>query len=240
MDKFSVNFGALEEHLRPKAPVYKYEDVKHRLRKVAFDIVRFVDADNIDGLWQIQNTDDGEVIVAMYSEEAPAEKTASASAWRAIADRSGNVNLFYKNDPVTKVSLAKLGMADADPDAVCVTLAENLQSNSKLLDGLLASLSSEERKDLLGSHPELVSCAESKPMFEVLDNKDNQMIGTYCEEWLPNRRFHANPEGESRGYKHGPNIPKGTRLGKELEKAKKDMLEPEPWESEPWESPFKY
>jgi len=184
MDKFSVNFGALEEHLRPKAPVYKYEDVKHRLRKVAFDIVRFVDTDNIDGLWQIQNTDDGEVIVAMYSEESStAEKT--ASAWRAIADKSGNINLFYKNDPVTKVSLAKLGMADADPNAVCITLAENLSTNSKLLDGLLASLSSEERGELLKSHPELVRGGQWPGQPQEKEEKIYIIVNSFGERVWP-------------------------------------------------------
>jgi hypothetical protein len=158
MDKFSVNFSALDAHLRPQAPTYRYADVKHRLRKVAFDIVRFVDTDNIDGLWQIQNTDDGEVIVAMYSDKAP-EVEKIASAWGAYPDHSGDVNLFYKNNPVTKISLAKLGMADAAPDTVCTVLSEKLSSNTKLLSGLLASLSSEERKDLLDAHPELAETA---------------------------------------------------------------------------------
>lgn len=153
MDKFSVNFGALQEHLKPKAQVFRYEDVKHRLRKVAFDIVRFIDTDDIDGLWQIQKTEEGEVIVAMYSDGPPDDKT--ASNWGAFPDRGGDINLFYKNDPVTKISLAKLGMADSPPDTVCAVLAEKLSSNTKLLGGLLGSLSSEERKDLLDNHPEL-------------------------------------------------------------------------------------
>lgn len=158
MDKFSVNFGGLGDSLKPQTPVFKYEDVKHRLQKVAFDIVRFIDSDNIDGLWRIQNTDDGEVIIAMYSEERPrVEKTASASAspWEAMADQSGCISLFYNREPVKKISLAKLGMGDANPQTVCSVLSEKLSSNSKLLGGLLASLSSEERKDLLAKHPEI-------------------------------------------------------------------------------------
>mgnify|MGYP001589289631 CR=1 FL=1 len=157
MNKFAVNFGALEEGLKPQAQIFRYEDVKHRLRKVAFDIVRFVDTDNIDGLWQIKNTDNGEVIVAMYSENAAAEyaKTKNASDWSAIADKTGGVNLFYKTNPVTKISLAKLGMAEMEPDTVCSVLEEKLASNKKLLRGLFASLSSEERKDLFDTNPEL-------------------------------------------------------------------------------------
>lgn len=154
MDKFSVNFGTLQESLRPQEPMFRYEDVKHRLRKVAFDVVRFVDTDDIDGLWQIQKTEEGEVIVAMYSEDSYPEKNASVN-WKALPDSGGNINLFYKNDPVTKISLAKLGMADSSTETVCTVLNEKLVSNTKLLSGLLASLSSEERKELLDGHPEL-------------------------------------------------------------------------------------
>lgn len=155
MDKFSVNFGALQESLRPQVPMFRYADVKHRLKKVAFDIVRFIDTDNIDGLWQIQKTEEGDVIVAMYSEDTAPEKVASASDWKAFPDSRGDINLFYKNNPVTKISLAKLGMADSEPETVCAVLSEKLASNTKLLSGLLVSLSSEERKELLDAHPEL-------------------------------------------------------------------------------------
>ena len=157
MSKFSVNFEALDEKLKTKHPVYRYADVKHRLRKVAFDIVRFVETDNIDGLWQIQKSDDGEVIVAMYSDDPNmlTEKTASSSNWGAVADSYGNINLFYKNRPVTKMSLAKLGLSNEAPEDVCRVLQEKLATNIKLLNGLLASLSSEERNDLLSAHPEL-------------------------------------------------------------------------------------
>jgi len=160
MDKFSVNFDALEEFLKPKTPVYRYDDVKHRLKKVAFDIVRFVDADNIDGLWQIQKTDDGDVIVAMYSNDKLEDKV--SSNWEVMADKVGNINIFYKNTPVTKVSMAKLGISDAEPHTICSTLVDKLSSNSQLLDGLLASLSYEERSELFINHPELVGNSKTE------------------------------------------------------------------------------
>jgi len=153
MEKFSVNYGTLETELRPKTPVFKYEDVKHRLRKVSFDVVRFVDTDNIDGLWQIQQTDDGEVIVAMYDESSLAEK--SSTDWNAIADKLGNINIFYKNSPVTKISLASAGMADEDADHICEVLSDKLGSNKALLNGLLAKMTTAERDEVLKAHPEL-------------------------------------------------------------------------------------
>jgi hypothetical protein len=154
VNKYSVDFGVLEQRLEPQKPVYKYADVKHRLVKVAFDVVRFMDTDNIDGLWQIKNTEDGDVIVAMY-DDATSDQEKMASNWSALPDMAGDINLFYKNDPVTKVSLAKIAMTGEDPDSVCSTLASKLSTNQKLLASLLSGLTTHEREELLTAHPEL-------------------------------------------------------------------------------------
>jgi hypothetical protein len=156
MEKFAVNYNNLEQDLEPKAQVYRYEDVKHRIKKVAFDVVRFTDGDDISGLWQVQQTDDGDVIVAKYDDSYMEATKEASSDWQALADRSGeNVNIFYKNSPVTKVSLASVGIPNIDADIVCRRLPECLTSNKTLVSGLLAELSSSDRKELLNAHPEL-------------------------------------------------------------------------------------
>ena len=63
MNKFAVDYNSLESELTPRPQYFRYDDVKDRLRKVAFDVVRFKDGDDISGLWQIQQTDEGEVIL---------------------------------------------------------------------------------------------------------------------------------------------------------------------------------
>ena len=55
MKKFAVGYASLQSSLE-KPKVYKLEDVKDKIKKVVFDVVRFLDSDNIDGLWQIQHT----------------------------------------------------------------------------------------------------------------------------------------------------------------------------------------
>ena len=162
MGDFSVDYDMLEQSFVKQAqtPTFKYEDVKHRLKKVAFDIVRFVDADNIDGLWQIQQTSDGDVIVAMYeSDELVSESSEdvekTASGWSALPGKYSDITLFYKDQPVTKISLAKLGMAKESTESVCSVLSEKLAKNEKLLGGLLSTMSSAERKNLLDTFPEL-------------------------------------------------------------------------------------
>jgi hypothetical protein len=153
MDKFSVDYGTLGEQMTQRK-AYRFKDVKDRLVKVAFDIVRFRDTDNIDGLWQIQATDDGEVIVAMY-EQAPEKLEAKASNWAAVADKTGSVNVFYKDEPIMRFASAKIGIpADGIPLLV-ESLPEKLEKNASLRKAMLNEISPEERKDILAKYPEL-------------------------------------------------------------------------------------
>jgi len=165
MEKFAVNYNDLQGDLAPRPQAFRYADVKHRLKKVAYDIVRFTDGDDISGLWQIQQTDDGDVIVAKYDDTSnftEVEKTASVETnWRALADRSGeHINIFYKDSPVTKVSLTKIGIPTEDADIVCRYLPEKLATNEALTSNLLAEMSSGDLKELVKAHPELASMAK--------------------------------------------------------------------------------
>ena len=154
--KFDVDYEKLETSIASD-PVYKYADVRHRLVSLGFGIVRFMDSENIDGLWQIQETDDGEVIIATYDDSGllSVEKTASASNWLAEPNNNDEISLFYRNNPVTKISLAKLGIKEP-ANEVCNTLTSSLDNNPKLLKGLLACMSNEERSELFSLAPELV------------------------------------------------------------------------------------
>ena len=107
MNKYSVDYSDLDQELSVDK-FYHYAEVKNSLVKVAFDIVKFKDSEGIDGLWQIKATDDGEVIVAMYSDDdikiassASTFKTASLkSPWSVLPDhRNSTVHLFYKDEP---------------------------------------------------------------------------------------------------------------------------------------------
>lgn len=157
-NKYSVDYSALNEKFTEK-PTFKYADVADRLVKVAFDIVKFKDSDNIDGLWKIQATDDGEVIVAMYDSDAvDTVKTASARSeeWAAIADSSRKyVNIFYKNDPVSQVKLASFGFEPNDADMLCEILPAKLSQSKSFRDDLLNSLSTNDREELFSKYAEL-------------------------------------------------------------------------------------
>ena len=86
MSKYSIDYSGLAK-LTKKA--YRLSDVKDQLETIAFDVVRFKDGDHGAELWQVQSSDDGDYIVALYDEEeaAPVEKTASKappSAWSVL------------------------------------------------------------------------------------------------------------------------------------------------------------
>jgi hypothetical protein len=160
MEKFAVNYNHLQSDLAERPKFYRLADVEHRLTKVAYDIVRFTDGDDISSLWQVQETQDGEVIIAQYDDTinfSPVSKTASASTdWKVLSDNSNeHINIFYKSSPVTKLSLASLGIPSAEADVVCRYLPEKLASNKVLASKLLLEISPESRKELLTKHPEL-------------------------------------------------------------------------------------
>lgn len=154
MDKYSVDYSRLQINLE-KPKVFRYEDVKHRLEKVAFGTVRFMDVnDDIDGLWEIQNTDDGDVIVAKYDYEDSQNMTATSS-WDVVPNRRGDtINIFYKGDPITAIASDKFG-TDADLSAICKQASVKLASDSNFKDMLLEELSESEKARILRKYPEL-------------------------------------------------------------------------------------
>lgn len=155
MEKFSVNYEQLHDTLTSKKR-YRLEDVKDKITKVAFDVVKFSDGDNvIDGLWEIKSCDDGEYIVALYDNDDKKVSTASVP-WSVIADSSGtNINIFYKEKAIKKVSLASLGIPKEDHQLVCKSLPSKLASNKSLANSLLNDLPELDRNELFQKYPEL-------------------------------------------------------------------------------------
>lgn len=157
MDKFAVNYNNLEGDLEVKPTVYKLSDVQHRLTKVAFGVVKFNDEDDdISGLWEVQQADDGEYIVAMYDKESVTDTVQEkTSSWKALVSSDSDIHLFYKKTPVTKIAIASMGLKPEDASSVAKHLPNDLEGNKKLVASMLSSLTKESRKELLANHPEL-------------------------------------------------------------------------------------
>lgn len=161
MNKFSIDYSQLTNELATKK-VIKLSDVKDRVEKVAWDVVRFVDSDNIDNLWKIERQGEDEVIVSMYtSDDKELEAKASVvesknNLWAATLDKTGSyVNVFYKEEPIKKIAISSLGVAAEDGKMLARNLPKMLSSNNTLVKKMLNDSSSDECALLFSKYPEL-------------------------------------------------------------------------------------
>ena len=151
MSKFEINYSGLENTIIKKA--YRLEDVKDRIERVAFDIVKFKDDDEGANLWKIQSADDGEYIVAVYNREE--EKI--ANDWSVKLSKIANtLQISYKGDPIVRIASSKLGIPPSELSRVEKYLPEKLAENKKLVRALLNELDKPAKNEVLNRYPELV------------------------------------------------------------------------------------
>jgi hypothetical protein len=162
MDKFAFDYSTLEKDLeKPKS--YRYEDVKDKIVRIAYDIVRFQGPDeDIDSLWKIQTTDDGDVIVAMYEEGEGkiAEASVKSSAWNVVTDSKQNFHIFYKDSPIkiiacSEVGISFVGISSNDIQMFCQDVGQKLNDDQDLRQTLMAELPATQRTELFRQYPEL-------------------------------------------------------------------------------------
>ena len=151
MPKFELDYKNLSNTVEKKT--YKLADVKHRLVKVAFDVFRMKDG-NVDELWQIQNSDDGDYIVAKYENEEVKEKT--ASKWEVlVSEASGNIDVFYKGHPITKFAAKKIGVSVEEFSTIKDVMPNKLASDKGFLKAFLNTLDKETKEQVNKLYPEL-------------------------------------------------------------------------------------
>jgi hypothetical protein len=150
MPKFSVDLDNVKSVVSKRS--YKLSDVQDKIVKIAFDVVRFQDAP-ADELWQIQNADDGDYIIALYDEE---EKVATASLqpWSVVIKNS-DLHVFYKEEHLCKVASTQLGFKESDLSLAKQYLPRKLASNKNLVKALLNSVDHDTQKSILSKYPEL-------------------------------------------------------------------------------------
>lgn len=152
MPNFSINYSNLDNALNKKT--YKLSDVKDRLEKVAFDVVRFKDADKGAELWQIQSSDDGDYIVSLYSEEDTVKTAGVKSNWEVVPSK-GSLFFFYKGEPITKIASASLGLSEEDTKLIKNHLPQKLNENKRLVSLLFNQLDRDSKEKILIKYPEL-------------------------------------------------------------------------------------
>lgn len=150
MSKNSLDYTSLENKIYKRA--YRLSDVKERLETVAFDIVRFKDDDKNANLWQIQSSDDGEYIVALYQ----AEEEAKTAGWEVLVNKTaGSIQVSYNGDPLVRIASSKIGIPRSELGQVESYLPSKLASNKKLVRALLNELPESAKKEVLSKYPEL-------------------------------------------------------------------------------------
>jgi len=152
MSKNSIDYSALENVIYKKA--YKLSEVSDKIEKVAFDLVRFIDRDDGANLWKVEEGSDGQTyIVALY--EPQEEKI--ASTWEVKLNKVANLlEVWYKKDPLVRISCSKLGIPNAELDKVEKYLPNKLANNKKLVATLLNELGQSAKKQVLNKYPELI------------------------------------------------------------------------------------
>lgn len=146
-----INYKQLEDKLLKRT--YKLSEVKDRIEKVAFDIVRFKDDDKGAALWEIQSADDGEFIISLYEEP---EQTKSASSWQvSLSKTADSIQFSYKGAPLVKLAASKLGIPANELNTVERYLPNKLASNKELVKALLSELSEPAKKMVYDKYPEL-------------------------------------------------------------------------------------
>ncbi len=153
MSKFALDYSGLEQKVYKKA--YRLSDVKDRIEKVAFDVVRFSDGDETSKLWQVQSADDGDYIVALYDDAEEAQKTASSN-WEVALNKSSTViDVYYKGDPIVRVAASTLGIPSDELAFVSKYLPKKLAENKKLATALLSEAGESVKQELFKKYPEL-------------------------------------------------------------------------------------
>lgn len=157
MPKISLDLSGVADTLDKKR--FKFSEVSHKFEKVAFDVYRLKTASDMSELWQIQNNDDGDYIVAVYNDEdemvEKVAKTASLNSPWSVVSKNADLHIFYKNDHCVKLAASSLGFGEADTSLVVRYLPQKLAENKDLVKALMKGIDKGTLEQLLVKYPEL-------------------------------------------------------------------------------------
>ncbi len=148
------DFDRLGDKLTRKS--YRLEDVKDKIEKVAFDVVRFKEDDNLNNLWVVKSTDDGEVIVGMYDDAHPPEKKASVKGWSALPDNKGSeIYVYYNGEPLHRIVISSVGVPNTEASSLSKSITRNLEKNAAYRKSFIATIPLPTQQRFLNKYPEL-------------------------------------------------------------------------------------
>lgn len=129
--------------------------VRHRMRKVAFDVYS-VDNDPYDGLWRLEsNADDGKEYLVRMDGEGTASETKTAG-WTATSNESGSsITLAYRGVPLQRLSGKIFGFSKDDVGLFKKALLEKVSKDESFRGKILDMQSDERKAELVKAFPEL-------------------------------------------------------------------------------------
>jgi hypothetical protein len=112
-----LNWEHLSESTETARTRYKFADVQHLMRKVAFDIYKQI-GDKVENLWELREEDGTKYLYSVYDDAADLTAKSSDDAdWQATSDRDGkNVTLSFKQLPLVRFAAAEHGFAPDEAD----------------------------------------------------------------------------------------------------------------------------
>lgn len=168
MKKFQIDFEELKQSVVPDSRV-PLKGNEHRLVRVAFDLYRFKEG-NVEELWQVQSSDDGEFLVRTYDLSDEEEKKAEYK-WMVELDKKGeNLTIAYRNIPLYKIAVQKYGIKTAaEVQTFQRAIYSKLNTDEDFTYGFVNKLSS-EKQELL-KEAGFISNVEVDPALAALEEK---------------------------------------------------------------------
>jgi hypothetical protein len=166
MNKFSVDYDQLAQSLeRSESRIHRLDDVKDKIEKVAFNVVRFRDNSDIDDLWEIKNTDDGPVIVALYDKS---QEQVSDGDWSTVPDiKTASLHVFYKGDPIVRLAAEDLNIPDDEISLVSHWLPKKLANDHQTRAYVLSFVGPLGIENIKSEYPELRKSASASSLVPI-------------------------------------------------------------------------
>lgn len=130
------------------------DTVRHRMRKVAFDVYS-IENDPYDALWRLEsNADDGkEYLIRMDNDSTTESKT---GGWSATSNESGSsITLAYHGVPVQRLSGKIFDFSKDDVGLFKKALLEKVSKDDSFRGKILDMQSDERKTELYKAFPEL-------------------------------------------------------------------------------------
>ena len=167
MDKFSLDYGHLSDSLEESGrKQFRLDDVKDRIEKVAFNVVRFRDNSDIDDLWEVRETNDGPVIVALYDDDG----RKADGDWSAVSDvKTASVHVYYKGDPLVRIAAKDLNIPADEVRMLARWLPDKLATDEGTQAFVLSYAGPQGLESIKSQYPELRKVAQASRRVPVIN-----------------------------------------------------------------------